>query len=100
MAKGKWQMGNHLKFAICRLPFDGNVGHVYQPQLIDILFQLFNQVAFGNLLMEKVVEGFHPRVANPSDDLEAFGHRPEVIAQILPSRIGFPSRRQARRTAF
>jgi len=22
MAKGKWQMENHLKFVICRLPFD------------------------------------------------------------------------------
>jgi hypothetical protein len=22
MAKGKWKMENHLKFAICRLPFD------------------------------------------------------------------------------
>jgi hypothetical protein len=22
MANGKWQMENHLKFAICRLPFD------------------------------------------------------------------------------
>jgi hypothetical protein len=22
MAKGKWQMENHLKFAICLLPFD------------------------------------------------------------------------------
>jgi hypothetical protein len=22
MAKGKWQMENHLKFALCHLPFD------------------------------------------------------------------------------
>src|SRR5205085_5935738 len=51
----------------------GNVGNVDKADEIDVFLELFDEVAFGNLLVEKIVEKFDVGIADGADDVQTFG---------------------------
>ncbi len=53
-----------------RLMAARNVGHVDQPNRVDVLVQLLDQVALRHLLVEDVVEKLHLGMVHRADDLD------------------------------
>src|SRR5271157_88772 len=61
----------------------GDVGDMAQPQLVDVLLQLFDQVTLRDLLVKEIIEKLHLRVPDFLDNLEPFRHRLEVVLGVL-----------------
>ena len=56
---------------------------MHESHFVDVLFQLLDQVPFGDLLVEEVIEEFHLRMVHSLDDLEPFRHRRQVVPRVL-----------------
>src|ERR1700736_1106371 len=68
-----------IDFTRTRLVPAWHVRDVHQPNPINILLQLLDQVSFRNLRMVEVIQKFHVRMAHLANDLESFRHRGQVI---------------------
>ena len=60
-----------------------DVGYVNEADHVDVLFELLDQVALGDLLVKYVVEKLDLRVVDGADDFDSFGGRGEEVLRIL-----------------
>jgi len=44
-----------------------------EPDHVDVLLEFFDEIAFGDLFVEEVVEELHLRMVDGADDLNGFG---------------------------
>ena len=62
-----------IDFAGAGLVAAGDVGDVDEADYIDVLVELFDEIAFGDLFVEEVVEELDLRVVDGANDLDGFG---------------------------
>src|SRR6185437_14340401 len=60
-----------------------NIGDVHQPGVVNILFELLNEIALGDLLVEEIVQQLNLRMIHGTNYFEALGDGREVILGIL-----------------
>ena len=72
-----------VDFAGARMMTAGNVSDVHKANEADVFLELGDEVASGNLLVEKIVEELDVRIANGADNLKAFGRSCKKILGIL-----------------
>src|ERR1700733_2886697 len=61
-----------VDFAGAGLVAAGNVGNVDEADDVDVLLKFFNEIAFGDLLVEEIVEKLHVGMVHFADDLDGF----------------------------
>src|SRR5581483_405862 len=49
----------------------GHVGDVDQPNVIDVLLEFLNEIAFSNLLVKKIVKKLHLRMLHRADAIKS-----------------------------
>ncbi len=61
-----------VDFAGAGLMAAGNVGDVDQPDHVDMLVEFLDEIAFGDLFVEKIVQELDLRVVDGADDVDGF----------------------------
>ena len=67
----------------------GDVGNVYQGQMRQGLFQLRNEIAGSDLLVEEVVEQLHLRMIHRLDNFQSFINTGQIYFRIFYGVDGF-----------
>ncbi len=61
----------------------GDVGDMDEADDVDVLVEFLDEIAFGDLLVEDVVEKLHLRVVDGADDVNGFGGRWQEVVGVL-----------------
>src|SRR5208282_500830 len=72
-----------IDFACARLVTTGDIRNVHHAHVLNVLFQLFNQVAFRYLLVKEIVEKLNLWMVYRFDYFERLGRGSQVVPGIL-----------------